>query len=199
MDDEPAGVEDGRSRVLRVAAGLFLNPGYGSTSMRAIAQAADMKAASIYYHFPSKDALLTEILDIGMDAVGSAFDQVEATSSGLDPSTRFRAHINGHLSALFGQYAFTASHVTVFPFAPADVRAAALPRRDAYEARWSVLLHELLPQLDATQLRLTRLSLFGAMNSAVQWFDATEGSVEDLANALATTIWSGLGTVGAHV
>ena len=189
--------DDGRSRLLRVAAEQFLSPGYAETSMRAIAQAADMKAASIYHHFASKDALLAEVLDIGMDAVTAAYDQVEAASSDLDAFGRLHAHITGHLEALFGRYAFTASHVSVFPFAPSEVRAAALPRRDAYEARWTDMLAQLLPHLSQTQLRLSRLSLFGAMNSAIQWFDPTEGSIDELAQILATTVWTGLGSTKA--
>ena len=41
------------------------------------------------------------------------------------------------------------------------------------------------------------LSLFGVMNSTLDWFDpAAEGSLDELANAFVSTLWSGLGTVG---
>ncbi len=192
-----AAPESGRDRILRVAAELFLANGYAETSLRTIADAVDMRPASIYHHFESKDALLANILDIGMDAVTSAFDATAERLSPGSPGGRelLEAHVAAHLRALFTHHAFTAAHVTVFPFVPAQVRRDAVGRRDAYEAQWTQLLTEAVPSLSADARRLTRLALFGAMNSAVQWFDPTEGSVDELANALVSTLWNGLGSL----
>jgi len=188
--------ETGRERILRVAAELFLTRGYAETSVRIIADAVEMRPASIYHHFESKDSLLTEILDIGMNAVTTAFDAtaelLEESASGAE---RLRVHVAAHLQALFANHAFTAAHVTVFAFVPAPVRAAAVPRRDAYEAQWTQLLTEIAPTLAPDALRLTRLALFGAMNSSVQWFDAAGGSVDELASIIVETLWNGLGSV----
>lgn len=181
----------GRDRILREAAVLFLTRGYAETSMRTIAEAADIRPASIYHHFSSKDALLTEILGIGMDAVTSAFVDV-AENPHSTRQARLEAHVAGHLRALFDNHAFTAAHVTVFPFAPVDVRRAAVPERDAYEAQWTEMLSQVAPELPDEARRLVRLALFGAMNSAVQWFDSAEGSVDDLARTLAAAIWHGV-------
>jgi AcrR family transcriptional regulator len=183
---------NGRARILREAASLFLTRGYAETSMRTIAEAADIRPASIYHHFESKDALLTEILTIGMDAVTTAFLDVDAGAL-RSPRERLEAHVAGHLRALFTNHAFTAAHVTVFPFAPEDVRRAAVPERDAYEAQWTELLSEVAPNLSDEARRVVRLALFGAMNSSVQWFDSAEGSVDDLAETVVTALWQGIG------
>ena len=58
----PPMTETGRDRILREAAELFLTRGYAETSLRTIADAVDMRPASIYHHFDSKDALLTDCL-----------------------------------------------------------------------------------------------------------------------------------------
>lgn len=160
--------------------------------MRTIAQAAHIRPASIYHHFSSKDALLTEILSIGMDAVTSAFDSAAAAATKA-PRARLERHVAAHLHALFANHAFTAAHVTVFPFAPADVRRAAVSERDAYESQWTQLLQVVAPHLTPDATRLVRLALFGAMNSSVQWFDASEGSVDELAAGIVNTLWDGLG------
>ncbi len=195
VEKSPIPTEHGRDRILRVAADLFLSRGYAETSLRTIAEAAEMRPASIYHHFESKDALLTEILAIGMDAVTTAFTAAKAgLAENADERDRLQAHVAGHLRALFANQAFTAAHVTVFPFAPADVRAASVPQRDEYEALWTTLLTQLTPGLDSDARRLTRLALFGAMNSAVQWFDPTEGAVDDLAATIVDTLWNGLAT-----
>lgn len=196
VEETPTQTEHGRDRILRVAAELFLTRGYAETSLRTIADAAEMRPASIYHHFESKDALLTEILRIGMDAVTTAFtaarNELDENATGRE---RLEAHVGGHLRALFANQAFTAAHVTVFPFAPADVRSASVPQRDAYEALWSDMLKAITSGLTPDALRLTRLALFGAMNSTVQWFDHTEGSVDDLAATIVDTLWNGLATI----
>jgi len=188
-------VTDGRSRILHRAAELFLTKGYAETSLRTIADEVGIRPASIYHHFESKDALLTEILDIGMDAVFDAFDAAGATASDSDPRARLLAHVNGHLQALFAHHAFTAAHVTVFPFVPDEVRKNAVGRRDEYEARWTALLESVAPSLDASRLRVARLALFGAMNSTVQWFDPKEGSLDELASTIVDALWFGLDSI----
>lgn len=189
---------DGRRRILEAAAELFRTRGYAETSIRTIADAVDMRAASIYHHFESKDALLTEILAIGMQAVTTAFDDARAAAVADESGARrLQRHVAAHLDALFGHKAFTAAHVTVFPFVPADVRVASVADRDRYEALWTALLHELAPALDPSQVRLVRLSLFGVMNSTLDWFDPrAEGSLDELAAAFVATLWDGLGAVG---
>ncbi len=189
---------DGRARILEAAAELFRTRGYAETSIRTIADAVDMRAASIYHHFESKDALLTEILAIGMQAVTRAFDTAEAATEPSDGgAARLQRHVAAHLDALFAHAAFTPAHVTVFPFVPAAVRTASVADRDRYEARWTTLLASLAPELEPSQVRLVRLSLFGVMNSTLDWFDPlAEGSLDELSAAFVATLWDGLGTVG---
>ena len=52
-----------RERVVGAAARLFAERGYGLTSMRDIARAARIRAATLYHHFRSKDDLYHEVLD----------------------------------------------------------------------------------------------------------------------------------------
>jgi len=184
----------GRDRILLQAAQLFLTHGYAETSLRTIADAVELRPASIYHHFESKDALLTEILDIGMTAVMTAFDSaVDRLPADASGEHRLTTHVAAHLNALFAHHAFTAAHVTVFPFVPSEVRRTAVATRDSYEARWTALLEEIAPRLDDDGLRLTRLTLFGAMNSTLQWFDPAEGALDDLAARIVSTVWNGLG------
>lgn len=61
-----------RRMILDRTASLLVRQGYGTTSLRDIAQACDMKAGSLYYHFESKDALVEEILTEGVNRVESA-------------------------------------------------------------------------------------------------------------------------------
>ena len=54
-----------RNEILHAAWRLFITKGYASTSLRDIAAASGKRAASgIYNHFPSKDALFAELLQM---------------------------------------------------------------------------------------------------------------------------------------
>jgi AcrR family transcriptional regulator len=53
-----------RRRVIEAARKLFLERGYPATSMEAISVAADVPQATLYRLFPSKRALLKEVVDV---------------------------------------------------------------------------------------------------------------------------------------
>ena len=76
-----------RERILQVALELFGRQGYEGTSIRDIADRMGMTKAAIYYHFPSKENLLADILTPAMTRVG----QVLATAGPVSTSEQRRA------------------------------------------------------------------------------------------------------------
>src|SRR2546427_4387321 len=54
---------DAAERILRAAIALFRERGYHGSSMRTLARALRMEAASLYYHFASKQDILFAILE----------------------------------------------------------------------------------------------------------------------------------------
>lgn len=54
---------DTRETIREVALELFSTRGFEQTSLREIAERVGLTKASLYYHFPSKQALLTAIID----------------------------------------------------------------------------------------------------------------------------------------
>ncbi|HUF97790.1 MAG TPA: TetR/AcrR family transcriptional regulator [Ilumatobacter sp.] len=184
----------GRERILDVAAAAFLAHGYEAASLRHIAEAAGMKAGSLYYHFASKDDLLTEILRRGIAVMNVAFDEADAIQAG-SPADRVAAHVRAHLAALYENGPYTAAHITTFRTAPAAVRDEIVKLRDAYEARWTTVLKSL--QRDGAlsadvNINLARLALFAVMNSSVEWFDQTRGNLDDFAAIITRQFWTGV-------
>jgi AcrR family transcriptional regulator len=177
------------------AATLFLRHGYEGASLRQLADVVGMKAGSLYYHFASKDELLTEILRRGIDVMQTAFDDAEHTSVDRTPADRVTAHVRAHLAALFENGPYTAAHVMTFRTSPESVRTAIVPLRDAYEARWTDLLERLRAdgQVRAdVDVNIARLALFGAMNSSVEWFDPRRGNLDRFATAITNQFWNGV-------
>ena len=56
-----------RTRIQDVALALFATRGYDATSLQEIAAALDVTKAALYYHFPSKAALLHSLADPFLD------------------------------------------------------------------------------------------------------------------------------------
>ena len=169
--------ETGRVRVLASAAELFVAQGYAGTTLRQIASAAGIKAGSVYHHFDSKEDLFTAVLDDGIVVMIDAFEKATTLLADTEVTAdRLEAHVHAHLSAVFENGPFTTAHVTAFHSAPEELRDRLVVRRDDYEAHWKTLVADLLPDLSPSARRLHRLLLFGAMNSAIEWFDPA-GSV----------------------
>lgn len=188
----------GRERILDAAAQLFVERGYAETSLRDIAAATDMKAGSLYYHFASKDELFVSVLDRGIALMIEAFDAAEvgapdrgAEVADITDIGRLESHVRSHLDVLHHHYPYTALHVSTFRTAPASVRDAIVPLRDAYEAKWTDLLRDLLPERSAQEIGILRLVLFGAMNASIDWFDAGRGNLEQFAGVVTDQFWSG--------
>lgn len=64
-----------REKILEVALDLFSKQGYEGTSIRDIAEKMEMTKAAVYYHFPAKEALLTDVLGPAMARVGRVLEE----------------------------------------------------------------------------------------------------------------------------
>ena len=186
----------GRDGVLDVAARLFREQGYGSVSLRKIAEAAGIKAGSIYYHFGSNDEIVARVLDAGIQVVHESMRQaVSALPEGTGAEAILRAAIGAHLRALLDVSDYSSANVRIFGQVPQSVRDANLHTRRAYEAEWDNLLSRL--QADGAlkrevDIRRLRLMLIGTLNATLEWFDPHRGSAEALSRTYADVFLNGI-------
>ena len=174
-----------RREILDAAAALFRTKGYYATTLRDIASAVGMKAGSVYYHFDSKEQILEEVLDIGIQSV---FDAVRAGVDALPKTApwreRFRVALHAHLASLFQLGDYTSANIRVFGQAPDHIHERHMRIRRAYEDYWRDMYREaqasgeIRGDLDLTALRLL---VFGAMNWAVEWYRPGRESIAKLA------------------
>jgi AcrR family transcriptional regulator len=86
-------------KLRNVALELFAQSGYAAVSMRAIAAATGVQAGAIYNHFPTKQDLLNELLQVHMETLLASW--AEAEQHGLLPPDALeefvRFHIRYHL------------------------------------------------------------------------------------------------------
>ena len=71
-----------RERLMDAAAELFSRRGYRATTVRDIAAAVGMLPGSVYYHFPSKGALLLAVYEEGVRRVTRRVDEAVAQAEG---------------------------------------------------------------------------------------------------------------------
>lgn len=195
--EAPAAAEgDTRTLILDTAARLFREEGYAATSLRDIAGECGIKAASLYYHFGSKDVIVREVLRIGVERT---FDHVRravlALPADAKAATLLGTAVREHLRAMLERHDYTSANVRIFGQVPAEVRAAHLAHRDAYERFWGGLLQRCVDAdaLDpARNLSLVRAFLIGAMNSSLEWFDPGKAPIDDIAAELTAVFLDGL-------
>jgi AcrR family transcriptional regulator len=82
----PRQSEATRRRILEVAYELFYRDGFARAGVDAIAEAAGITKRTLYYHYPSKDALLTAVLEVQHELTLSRIQRWASRASG-DPAT----------------------------------------------------------------------------------------------------------------
>ncbi len=196
MEQRLSKSEMSRNRVLDAAAKIFRDYGYAATTMRAIADEAELKAGSIYYHYKSKDELIAAVLERGLRTV---IDNVRGALALLPPDAtkrqRIETAITAHLTAIIEKGDYTLATRRVFGQVPASVRNQNIKLRDSYATLWQSLLTE---AYEAGEFRsplnpsIARLFLLGALNSVVDWFKPSGRAVEDVARDFVALAMDGL-------
>lgn len=185
-----------RQAILETAARLFREQGYAATSLRTLAQACAMQPASLYYHFSSKDQIVAEVLDMGVQRVFDAVrEAVQALPPDADADLTLYGAIEAHLRGLLQLHDFTSANIRIYGQVPEHVRAGHRALRRRYERYWFELLCALRDrgQLRADcDLRRTVFFLFGAMNWTTEWYDARKSSLAAVAADLARLALHGL-------
>ena len=157
-----------REELLRKAAELIARQGFDGTSMRDIAAAVDILPGSLYYHFASKEEMLTAIHARVVEEMTAKVQGAIAPAQ--TPWDRLEAAATAHLEGLLE----TGHLVTIispnFSEGREDLNATLKAHRDEYETMFKGFFDELdLP--DGVNRALLRLQLLGALNWVPVWYD----------------------------
>jgi AcrR family transcriptional regulator len=125
-----------RREIDEVASGLFHANGYAATSVRDIAKALDIQAASMYAHVASKEDVLWSIVDRAATAFEVAADGAAADADSGDPVDRLAALVEAHVEVVTADPERSSVFVTEWRHLSGERRARIAARRDAYEARF---------------------------------------------------------------
>ncbi|MQA24097.1 MAG: TetR family transcriptional regulator [Micromonosporaceae bacterium] len=87
-----------RAEVLRIAAELFADRGVKQTTVRDIADAANILSGSLYHHFESKESMVDEILTRFLDELWGRYQSI--TEADLGPRNTLEAIVVASFEAI---------------------------------------------------------------------------------------------------
>ena len=148
----PAIRADTRTRIQDVALGLFEESGYHATAISDIASALGITKAAIYYHFPSKESLLTAVVKDALEALDTVMTRTSATG----PAAR-RQILESYVDVLF-------EHRRIILFLDRDASASRQTfLRDRHESLTGGILDLLAPNQENKRARLIAAAALGAV------------------------------------
>ena len=163
-----------RARILDSAALTFRNKGYAGTRLSDVAAAANTQAGSLYYHFPSREELVEEVLRVGQERTsGFVRRRVAALPDDASELDRLREAISAHLDAVLEIGDYTAATIRIIGQVPDEIRKRRMHEQREYGEFWRSLVDntqasgQFRSDINSSALRML---LFGAMNSVPDWF-----------------------------
>jgi len=170
--------------------------GYSATTMRNIAEQAGIEAASIYYHFSSKEDLVDEVMEQGADRIIRYLnEQLDALGPGATAEQRFRAAVLGQMSGLVRHGDFALAHSRLLGQLPDNVRERQIKRRERHQELWNGLLEDLRAEgklRSDVDIHLARIFILGSINSIQSWFNPRKGTLGMVADQLCDMFFKGV-------
>lgn len=159
-----------RERIRLEAAVLFSEQGFNGTSMAELASAVGITKSSLYHHFPSKQALLSEIIELTVNRVTPLVQEV--ADMDLSAADRLRRALVLHtVEAIRDQHAI-ACFIEEGRYLAADFMATHVANRDAYEQVFRRLFEEGIEsgEFIDQDVGIAVKAVLGMCNSVVRWY-----------------------------
>ena len=188
-----------RRQLLIAAAKVFSERGYSNTRVSDIVSVVGIHPASIYYHFPSKDAFVAELLatavSIGWRVVHLAVENLPADAS---PIEHIATSVYAHMCAVLEVNIFVAAALRIIGEVPEDIRKDFRNLQKEYMDYWDDLLAkaaksgEIDPDLD---IRILRVIIINAMGGRPEWYTGRKSlNANKIADHIMASLINGITT-----
>ncbi|MBL4646773.1 MAG: TetR/AcrR family transcriptional regulator [Rhizobiales bacterium] len=185
---------DKREAILRAAARLFADEGYGRASMAGVALACGISKANIYHYYPSKKALLFDMLDSHLRMLRDRICGLTFETD--DPKDRLRTLFVEVLLAYEGA---DAEHDVLISatqaLSPEHQEILKQYQREFIRVGRDLVAGICPPEIAQDQAKLwtITMSLFGMLNWHYKWSSSANAETRrDHANLMADLVISGL-------
>jgi TetR/AcrR family transcriptional regulator, cholesterol catabolism regulator len=160
-----------RAELVALASRLFRERGYHGVGMRALAEAADMQAASLYHHFRNKEELLLEaIFVVDRDLIVDQLPILDGAGTHRERLARLvHAHVR-HIGANRDAWWVAARELRAL--SPEKLDTVQVYRR-RYQHRIAQHLADGVRagEFDCADPRLSTLAILDMVNGLNEWFD----------------------------
>jgi TetR/AcrR family transcriptional regulator, cholesterol catabolism regulator len=193
-------VSDRRDEILALAAKIFADKGYASTTVREIADAAGILSGSLYHHFDSKETMLDEIMHGFLDDTVAKYRATVA--EGGDPLDVLRALVREAFGSLAANPAALAVMINEFNFLVQFPRFAYLRAgADETERLWAGVIEDgMRSGVFRTDIdpRMTYRFMRDTIWISVRWYRPNgKYSAEEIADSYLELVLNGLVTGGS--
>ncbi len=159
-----------REKILSAAVQLFAQYGYHAATMRDIARITGIQAASIYHHYPSKQALLVEIMDTHMRNLNANLQRIMHETSSIEQQLHeaIANHIRLH-TTYKAEFFIIDTEIRALE---EEQRNVILPLRDQYEMLLQSLLQEGMEQgiFRRVDIKVASYALIAMCTEVATWF-----------------------------
>ena len=185
------------AEIIEAAAQVFAERGYHGATTQDIADVLNIRQASLYYYFPSKEVALELVC---MRGVEGFFETAKAIASGHGTATeRLSGLIRAHISPLLDRRNFVKVFLTQRQFLPAHSRRKVGKGSRGIEAIFEGVLKdgqrsgEFRGDMDT---RLTTLSILSVLNGCAAWYEREQVSIERIGGEFIRFILGGIAQPG---
>jgi len=192
---QPADAHERRREICRIAARVFYEKGFAGASMQDIAKAVSLTKAGLYHHIGSKERLLYEIQNYGMDILEETV--IRKVRAIADPRKRLEQTIAGHIDLIVRARDW---ELTVILHENRSLKGALQKKINARKRAYIHFLEETVRQVEQQsgrpaliEPRLAAFAALGMINWLYQWYHG-EGRIKqtELAEAFSGFFFRGL-------
>lgn len=187
-----------RDDILKAAARIFREKGFHAASMHDIAEAVDLRKASLYHHIASKQEILLALLDQAMDLLIADLEQV--ADGGGGPEAKLRRAVRSYVGRLAGDVDLAAVLLLEYRCLEPELLQRHVERRDRFEGLWRRILRE---GADTGEFRMrdpqvAGFALLGLQNWMITWYrPGGRLNPEELADRFVTLFLQGVSSDSA--
>jgi len=182
-----------KEEILEAAAQIIREKGYHAASMQDIAQAVDLRKASLYHHFDRKQKILVELLDKALDIL---IEEIEVVvQKPVTPDEKLRLALRSYLNSLVDNIDLASVLLLEHRSLEPGLQEGHIPRRDRYEELWRGIIEEGVSEgvFSCDDPRLAIKAVLGVANWTIMWYQ--EGgslSATEIADQTADLLLNGL-------
>lgn len=172
-----------REQILRIAAELFAKRGFHGVSVAELGRACEMSGPALYRHFPSKDAVLAEMLVSFSDElleVGRA-----RVRSATSPGQALAALVEWHVDFALGNPAIIVVQDRDWASLPEEAREHVRSTQRKYVDLWGRTLRQVVTDLKPLDAKARVHATFGLLNSTPHSALLPEARMRELLQAMA--------------